>query len=345
MIWVKKVVPKPVELPNGVSIVVALRNEESNINRLLESLLKQKTSFPIEFILIDDDSTDNTLALLNSWQNKDTRIKVIEGEGEGKKAAVQLAVKKSRYELVMQTDADCYAEPFWVMSSVTRLLSNKSRLILGPVYPFKTGSFLNGLIRLEWLAMQFLTALTARLKHPGMANGANLLFYKEDYLSFGESEYGKKYASGDDMFFLRYLKKQGKLVGFNLDKNALIQTEMPETLGGLFDQRVRWATKAGKTTNGLTYFFTLIVALANFAWIGAAFLVKNDLNMLPILIICIGWKLTADFIISWNMARFYDDHKALRFVPVMFFIYPVYLLLGLLLSFKKSYAWKGRVTR
>lgn len=344
-IWAKKVVPRPVELPNGVSVVVALRDEENNVDRLLQSLLKQKAPFDMEFILVDDGSGDGTLQILNAWAKKDNRINVVSNQEEGKKSAIKYAVSIAKHPIVAQTDADCEMGGYWLMSSVNRMIVGKSDLVLGPVYPIQTKSFLNGLIRLEWLAMQFITAFTARLKKPGMANGANLMFYKKDYQSFCDSNYGQKYASGDDMFFLRFLQKAGKSIGFNLDQKAIVQTEMPSTIKGLLRQRIRWATKAGKTTNALTYFFTLIIALANFTWLGAIYSVVEDFRNLPILIIAVGWKLVTDFMICWNMARFYNDFKVLKFVPVMFFVYPFYLLLGLLLSFKRNYFWKGRELR
>ena len=344
-IWSKKVVPRPVELPKGISVVIALKDEEKNVDRLMKSLLSQKAPFKTEFILVDDGSDDTTPDKLNQWASRDERVKVLSNEGSGKKTAIKQAVNSASFPIVAQTDADCEMGEYWLMSSVNRMLSGKSDLVLGPVYPFQSGGFLNGMIRLEWLAMQFITALTARLKKPGMANGANLMFYKEDYQAFCDSRFGLKYASGDDMFFLRFLQKRGKTIRFNLDQKAIVETEMPNSLGGLMKQRIRWATKAGKTTNALTYFFTLIVAMANFAWIGAIYSVLQDYKTLPILIIAVGWKLTTDFIICWNMARFYNDTKALVYVPVMFFVYPVYLLLGLFLSFKRTYSWKGRVSR
>ena len=40
---------------NGVSVIVALRNEEKNIDRLVEGLILQKYPQQLEFILIDDN--------------------------------------------------------------------------------------------------------------------------------------------------------------------------------------------------------------------------------------------------------------------------------------------------
>lgn len=344
-IWSKKVTIKPVELPQGVSVVVALKDEEHNVKRLIESLSLQKTTFPIEFILVDDHSDDNTKDLIEGLILGDKKFKLISNSGEGKKAAVISGVKVAVNEIILQTDADCFLPEFWVTSMVNRKLAGGADLVLGPVYPFRNKSVLNGLIRLEWLAMQFITAFTARLNKPGMANGANIAFNKSDYLAFYESELGQNFASGDDMFFLRFLQKMGRNIGFNLDQKAIVKTEMPNNIKALAQQRIRWATKAGKTTNALTYIFSLVVVLANFAWIGALYSVFENLQNLPVLIIAVCWKLITDFVICWNMARFFKDPKVLAFVPIMFFVYPVYLVLGVLFSFRRSYSWKGRVSR
>lgn len=344
-IWKKRSVVKPVGFPKGVSIVIAVRNEESNIPRLIASLLKLKIPFNFEIILINDNSTDASLQLLKETEDKHAFIHVLNTKKEGKKAAVKLAVEAAKYPVICQTDADCTVNEFWVMSSITKLFSEETNLVLGPVYPFKTKRFLNGLIRLEWLAMQFITVLTARLKKPGMANGANMTFYKKEYLNFCDSNLGHSYASGDDMFFLQFLQEQGKTVSFNLDQKAIIKTEMPNSFTALLKQRIRWATKAGKTTNGLIYFFSLIVTLANFAWIGAIFSDLNKEGSFSILLIAIGSKIGTDYMICFNMAKFHKDLKVLKFIPLLFLFYPLYLLLGFVLSFKRTYAWKGRSVR
>tara|TARA_Y100001933_G_scaffold112535_1_gene112754 strand:+ start:1984 stop:3078 length:1095 start_codon:yes stop_codon:yes gene_type:complete len=327
---------------NGVSVIVALRNEEKNIDRLVEGLILQKYPQQLEFILIDDNSRDETLNLLTKWSLKDKRIKVLPNYGEGKKSSIATAVKFASNSIIVQTDADCQMNQYWVMSSVNKLLSTDSALVLGPVYPFKSKTILNRLIRLDWIAIQFMTVVTARLKNPAMANGANFTFFKKDYLEFYNSGFGAHFASGDDMFFMRFIQKKGKKISFNLDKKAIVKTEFPNSLKDLLQQRIRWATKSGKTTNELTYLFTLIVFLANFAWIITAFSINYHPKSLLIFSSCLAWKLITDFLICWNITRFYGDFKIVSVLPVMFFIYPIYLLSGLLLSFKKRYKWKGR---
>ena len=79
-IWRKKLFVKPVDFPTGVSVVVALRNEEKNISRLLHSLLNQKASFEIELIFVDDNSTDSSFQLLQRIAEDQKNIKLLKSK-------------------------------------------------------------------------------------------------------------------------------------------------------------------------------------------------------------------------------------------------------------------------
>lgn len=344
LIWNKKKEVKNVALPEGVSVVIAVRNEIDTIGNLVDQILTNNWSKELEVIVINDNSNDGTKELLIEKAEKDKRLLVLENSGQGKKTAVIQGVAAAKFNVILQTDGDCEVGPFWIVSMINRLIDDEHRLIVGPVYPVVTSKLLNPFIRLEWLGIQFLTAFLCRLKYPSIANGANIAFYREDYLKFSATKLGSKFASGDDVFFLKYISKLGK-VAFNLNSAAIVKTAMPDTFGAAIQQRIRWASKSNQSANFLSYFFTTIVAAANFGWVAGIFLVLNDYHELPFLMIVVGWKLVSDVVICWNMARFYQDVSALKWLPVMFFISPFYMLFGLVLSFKKKYHWKGRALR
>ena len=74
-----------------VSVLIAVRNEEKNIVKLLQSLYNQ--TFPKEFfevIIVDDHSVDNTRKYIEEFINnhKDINIKLLKAESEGKKKAI-----------------------------------------------------------------------------------------------------------------------------------------------------------------------------------------------------------------------------------------------------------------
>jgi len=70
--------PEPCALPvppSHVSIILPVRNEESNIDGVLASLLAQ--DYPaFDITVIDDGSTDATPDLLATWPTRDPRLHV-----------------------------------------------------------------------------------------------------------------------------------------------------------------------------------------------------------------------------------------------------------------------------
>ena len=65
-----------------LSVIVPCYNAEPFIKRCVSSVIQQTYS-PLEIILIDDGSTDNTGALCNSLAVTDKRIKVIHQKNQG----------------------------------------------------------------------------------------------------------------------------------------------------------------------------------------------------------------------------------------------------------------------
>ena len=58
-----------------VSIILPTYNGSRYISRLLDSILLQKYK-NIEYIIIDDKSTDNTVQIIQEYAKKDLRIKL-----------------------------------------------------------------------------------------------------------------------------------------------------------------------------------------------------------------------------------------------------------------------------
>ena len=82
-----------------VSIIVPCYNVEAFINECLTSLTDQ-TLREIEIICIDDASTDNTLAKLNEWRERDPRIVVIHQDKNQRQGAARnrgIAIAKGEY--------------------------------------------------------------------------------------------------------------------------------------------------------------------------------------------------------------------------------------------------------
>lgn len=94
-----------------ISIVVPCYNCEKYIRKTIESLLNQKESVK-EIILINDNSSDRTLDILNEFKNKyDDYIKVVEfKENRGVSYARNYGVRISKSENIIFMDSDDIAD-------------------------------------------------------------------------------------------------------------------------------------------------------------------------------------------------------------------------------------------
>lgn len=98
-----------------VSIIVAARNEDHTLEQSIRSQLLQ-TYQPIEWILINDRSTDQTGKTMEKLAQIDSRIRVIHIESLpegwlGKNHALYTGAMKANGHVLIFTDADIHYEP------------------------------------------------------------------------------------------------------------------------------------------------------------------------------------------------------------------------------------------
>ena len=90
-----------------VTVIIPVYNTERLLDRCLESVVRQSLS-DIEIICVDDGSTDGSLALLDSWAERDARIRVIHQTNGRQGKARNAALRVARGEYVGMIDSDDY---------------------------------------------------------------------------------------------------------------------------------------------------------------------------------------------------------------------------------------------
>ena len=93
-----------------ISVIVPVYNTEPYLRKCFESLISQ-TYKNIEFIIINDGSTDNSIDIINKYANKFSNIKVINQENQGYSGARNTALKYVDGDYVGFVDSDDYIKP------------------------------------------------------------------------------------------------------------------------------------------------------------------------------------------------------------------------------------------
>ena len=205
----------PDDLPM-VSILVPARNEEENIGRCIQSLLAQ--DYPsFEILVLDDQSSDRTPAILMQMVNSQPGLKVLAGkplpEGlSGKNWACSQLAHQAQGDLLFFTDADTIHQPQTLRATVTAFKGEQADLLTGfprqqvstwgerllvPFFPWASLSFIP-----LWLAYKF------RLQALAVSVGQMMLFRREAYeLIGGHDSLGT--AIVDDLILTRKIKAAG----------------------------------------------------------------------------------------------------------------------------------------
>jgi glycosyltransferase involved in cell wall biosynthesis len=92
-----------------ISVIMSVYNGEKYLKEAIESILSQ-TFTDFEFIIVDDGSTDSSLAIIKSYN--DERIKIINNEGNiGLTKSLNKALNEARGEYIARQDADDISLP------------------------------------------------------------------------------------------------------------------------------------------------------------------------------------------------------------------------------------------
>lgn len=92
-----------------VSILMPVRNGGDHLYEALDSMVAQ-TFRDFELLVVDDGSTDETPARLDSWRERDDRIRVIGSGPVGIVSALELARAQARGRYLARMDADDIAD-------------------------------------------------------------------------------------------------------------------------------------------------------------------------------------------------------------------------------------------
>lgn len=230
-----------------VSILICAKNEAKNLALHLPKILEQE--YPhFEVVVVNDQSTDNTLDVLEKFQKECTLLKIFTTPGKSsKKKALQFAKEKANGDVFLLTDSDCYpASRQWIKFMVAQLDYSHQVCLGYGAYSLKKG-WLSKLQRYETLttAMQYFTFTL--LGFPYMGVGRNLAYTAILDKNIAPNNAYYQSLSGDDDLFIQEAKKH-TLFKIQLDQRSFTYSEAPESLSSWWHQKRRHISAASYYT-------------------------------------------------------------------------------------------------
>lgn len=347
---VKPFIKSEVVAKTSFSIVVPFRNEEKNLPALLHSfsqLIYPKHLF--EIILVDDESEDHSVAIINNWkaENKLFQLTVLENlrtSNSPKKDAITNAVSIAKCDWIITTDADCEVKKNWLQTFDTFIQKKEAEMVVGAVsYPTK-GGLLSHFQQMDLLSLQGATIGSFGLQKAFMCNGANLAYAKKLFFDLNGFEGNNKIASGDDVFLLQkaVLKSPDK-VHYLKNSEAIVVTKTEDSWLQLFRQRVRWASKAGAYQTNFSKGLAIVVFAMNLSLVFGCLLVACVWMYWYCLLMVFSVKFVLDFMLMYKTNKFL--RMRLYSAIVSSLIYPFFSSAVALCSLFGKYEWKGRTFR
>ena len=226
-----------------ISLMVPCYNEGDNLDESIPHLLQLR--YPnYELIFINDGSKDNTGEIIDRWAAKEKKITALHQENQGKASALNhgLTIAKGKYVACIDGDAvlDYYAldymvqalekDPKYAATTGNPRVRNRST-ILGRLQVSEFSSIIGLIKRAQGLMGTIFTV-----------SGVCCLFRKDVMEEIGGWSTNMITEEIDISWKIQ-------IAGYNImyEPRALCWVLMPESMKGLYKQRLRWAQGGAET--------------------------------------------------------------------------------------------------
>jgi biofilm PGA synthesis N-glycosyltransferase PgaC len=223
-----------------VTVLIAAYNEDKSIAKTIKAILAQSYPANISVIVINDGSSDETVASVRSLQIQHANIELIDlGTNGGKAAALNHGLARCQTNVVISIDADSYVLKDGIRHLVGRYLSDpiQTKAVAGSI--LIRNSRENWITKAqEWdyfLGIASIKRIQSLFQGTLVAQGAFSLYERDTLIRLN----GWPDMVGEDIVLTWKILLAGFRVGHAED--ALAFTDCPNTLRQFIKQRQRWS--------------------------------------------------------------------------------------------------------
>jgi chlorobactene glucosyltransferase len=337
--------------PPLVSVMIPARNEEKNIRRILNSMVKQDYQ-NLEILVLDDNSTDGTGHMVEEFVKKDSRVKLIEGAPlpagwKGKCFACHQLSKIAKGSYFVFTDADTLHYPNSISGSLAALLKNN--LDVTSVYPRQIAVTFSERMSVRFINFIILSFMPLILvKHSkapffSTAIGQFFLFTRKAYEKTGGFESVKDEIL-EDINISKQVKRCGLKIMIYDGSDSIfcrMYTNLPDVIKG-FSRFIYAAFDCNFLIAFISVSFIELIYMVPFIMLPVGiFIFGWPAKIISLIIIQIFLIFTIKFILA---IRFKERILDVFFTPVsLAFVYLLSINSYKQTKFGKGIDWKGRI--
>ncbi len=322
------------------AVIVPCFNEAAGIEATLRSLLA--LNYPpelLEVIVVDDGSTDDTLARARSFE---PRVRVLTKENGGKHSAMNRGLAETTAEIVGCLDADSIVHPDALLEIVAGFADPRVAAVTPAIHVKSPQTLLQYMQEAEYRLALFNRFILAKLGSMFITPGPFSFFRADVIRSLG----GWRSAhSTEDMDVAMRIQTSGLLIA-NAPK-AHVYTATPNTFRKLYRQRVRWTYGflqnlrdyrhiLGNAEFGNLGLFVLPLALLS-VFIAMFFFIRSAID-----IAMTSYGAYERYLLTGNWPEY---HFNLFYINTSAFAFLAFVSLGLVLALIAAGSWIGHESR
>jgi cellulose synthase/poly-beta-1,6-N-acetylglucosamine synthase-like glycosyltransferase/peptidoglycan/xylan/chitin deacetylase (PgdA/CDA1 family) len=324
---------RPAVTREPVTVIIPAYNESAGIEAAVRSIAA--STHPVEIIVVDDGSTDDTAARASALALP--QVRVIRQPNAGKPAALNTGLRAASHALIVMVDGDTVFEP----ETITRLIRPFADPAVGAVSGNTKVANRRGVLG-AWQHIEYVVGFNLDRRMFDIAQcmptvpGAIGVFRRSALQQVGGVS--DDTLAEDTDLTMALARAQWRVV---YQDDARAWTEAPESLGALWRQRYRWCYgtlqamwkhrgamvqrgRAGKLgRRGLGYLLVLQVLLPLFAPVVDLFAIYGLIFLDPLWIVALwlGFLALQMVMAAYALALDREPMRALWALPLQQFVY------------------------
>lgn len=260
---------QPHDAKPSVSVILPAHNEEVNLPATLASLSRQEYDGELEFVVVDDRSTDATAECVRTVAARDPRVKLVHVMTPSKRYApkvnaVREGIAQSSGEIILTTDADCRYPDGWV-DSMVREFGPGVTMVVGYVETTRRGGvrrWLHSFETIDWLSLMLVSRALALFGWKFASSANNQAYLRSAFEAVGGfGAIGRAPSGDEDLLTQKLGRLPGSRIRFASRPETRVWTQPIEGWGALLRQRRRWVSRYHHAMHYHPAFFASIAVL------------------------------------------------------------------------------------